>query len=108
MHECTKADLINNIREKLSTFIDKYELKLKDLHELYYELKIRTELQEKDIKSIKTDVGAIKKAMNEISNKITDIEQKDSKRIVAILTLLATNLILAMIFLVKIFMFGGS
>lgn len=108
MHECTKSDFINNLREKLSNFIDKYELKLKDLSELYYELKIRTELQEKDIKSIKSDVTEIKDGMNEISSKITEIEGKDSKRTIFILTLLSANLVGVVAFLIKVFFFGGA
>ena len=109
MHdECTKLDLINNIREKLNDFIKKTEIKFDDINTKYHYLSTRTELQEKDITSIKDDVKVIKTGMNEIYEKINLIESKDSKRAVAILTGLSLNLLVIIGFMIRLFFFGGA
>lgn len=107
-HECSQKELINNVREKLNSFISKFESKFDDICNKYHLLSIKTELQEKDILSIKDDLKDVKETVSKISDQITFIEQKDSKRTVAILTGLTLNLLLFIVFLVKIFMFGGS
>ena len=84
MHgDCTQKELIENIRVKLNDIKDKFDQKISDLFEKYNELKIRTELQEEKISSIKNDLKELKdtvkdgfeKAEKSIEEKLNELKE---------------------------------
>lgn len=83
MHECSQKELIENIRLKVNDIKDKFDKKISDLFEKYNELKIRTELQEEKISSIKNDLKELKdtvkdgfeKAEKSIEEKLNELKE---------------------------------